>query len=217
MTTEKKTAETSPRREQLVSPPAQRHWFASLALATGVAALVAAIVSLGWFGYQGTRAYLDSDGAVTSLRDESVSAAEQAILNITTIDPGDLAGWQRRAQETLTGDALSQADDESLKALEAQAAASSVTGTISSRITASGVTEIDRDEDKVSVLVFAISTSLNAKKEVVGQAPMTYLVTVVPADGRRKASVIAPLSGVPYAEVPAQSGQDSADEQEGGR
>lgn len=174
-----------------------RHWLAAFVAATGAAALAGAVACLGYFGYTGLTAYFGNAGKTAELRDESVDVAEQAVLNISTVDVKDLDAWQRRVAQSLTGDALKQANEGAVADLKKRVQQNKIAAEITAKVTALGATSVNLDTDSADVLVFAVSTATDLSGKTRPQsAPMTYLVTVVPADGTRKASVIRPLSGV---------------------
>lgn len=198
-----KKAETAPR------DGADRHWASSLALASGSVALVGAVACLGYFGYTGISAYIDAADKTSQLRDESVDAAEQAILNAINVDANDIDGWDKRLQSTLTGEALKQTQDGALDDLRNRVDStqpgqnSQIVGTVRR----AAATEVNVDENRATVLVFSTATAQGPDGKAVETLPMEFLVTVVEADGLRKASNIVPLTVVPYV----------AEDQEGGR
>ncbi|WP_448221878.1 hypothetical protein [Gordonia iterans] len=194
-----------------------RDWKALAILATGVAALVAAITCLGFFGYYGITAYVKNDGAAVTLRDESVDVAEQAIINSLNIDPEDIDGWIKRVQSTMTGEALEQTQGESVQALRKQveAAGETPTAEISAVVNRAAATEVNVDENWATVLVFATATA-KADANAPGEAvPMEFLVTVVEADGTRKVNKVVPLHVIRGLEDQGDVEQGDAGEQGG--
>ncbi len=176
-------------------PESARHWSVSLALAAAVAALVAAVVCLGYFGYTGVRAYT-VDSEREQVRNSAIDGAEQAILNTMTIDPADLDGWKKRINSSLTGDALKQATDESANGVLQQiAAAEDRAAKLSVRIVRSAATEVNPDENTAKVLVLSEASSSSAPDQASGQS---YLVTMTEDGDAWKASVIVPLTGIQY-------------------
>lgn len=179
-----------------------RHWLASLALASGAAALTAAIVCLGYFGYTGITAYVGTAGKAAQLRDESIDAAEQAIINITNIDVDDFDAWEKRLESSLTGEALKQTrEGDTVKALKKQIAEGRRTQTIRlvSEIRRAACTEVNVEENRATVLVFSTSTAQgSAGKDGAEQpgetVPFEFLVSVVESDGMRKVDNIVPLT-----------------------
>ncbi len=171
-----------------------RHWLASLALAVSSAALVAAIVCLGYFGYTGIRAYT-VDASREEVRNGAVDGAEQAMLNIMSIDAASPKAWQERMKSSLTGDALKQAISESDGAVKQIEASKNKNLTIKAKVMRSAATEVNADEETANVLVFAQATSSLAPTQ---PQPQSNLVTMVKVDGTWKASKIVPLTGIGY-------------------
>lgn len=201
--TSTKTAKRTPRHG------ADRHWASSLALATGSVALAGAVACLGYFGYTGISAYLTAGGEAATLRDDSVDAAEQAILNVTNIDVNDIDGWEKRLQSSLTGTALKQTQDGQVEQLKKELSAGKrvQNAQLVATISRAAATEVNVDENEVTVLVFSTSTAKGADGAPAEQVPMEFLVTVVEADGMRKASNIVPLSDMAYLEQPTEGGR----------
>ncbi|MGB3301206.1 hypothetical protein [Gordonia sp. (in: high G+C Gram-positive bacteria)] len=173
---------------------------ASLALASAVAALVAAVVCLGYFGYTGIRAYT-TDSARETLRTESVDAAEQAAINITTVDPSDPEGWKKRLESSLTGDAWKQVNAQVVADVERQVAASgSKPGKIESQVSRSAATEVDADENRATVLVY-VKVKATVPNQQAAANQMGFLLTMVEVDGIRKAEKVVPLQAVAYSDA----------------
>ncbi|MFT3716901.1 MAG: ABZJ_00895 family protein [Gordonia sp. (in: high G+C Gram-positive bacteria)] len=182
-------------------------WAAALALLTAVAALIG-------FGAQGVQAYTGlGGGKAASIRDQSVDAAEQAVLNIGNVQVDNLDDWEKRLRSSLTGDALKQALDGGIGDLRKQAKAGRIQNDqISTKIRRSAVTDMDVKNNSATVLVFATSTSTPAKGGQATTVPMNFLIVVVQDGPNRKASKVVPLSGVPYvddAESEEKSGTSS--------
>ncbi|GAC56549.1 hypothetical protein GOHSU_08_00770 [Gordonia hirsuta DSM 44140 = NBRC 16056] len=202
---DRKAAKAAAKAESLASDDSagrHRHWLASLALASGAAALTAAIVCLGYFGYTGITAYVGSAGKAAQLRDESIDAAEQAIINITNIDVDDFDAWEKRLESSLTGEALKQTQDgDTVKALKKQIAEGRRTQTLRlvSEIRRAACTEVNVEENRATVLVFSTSTAQGSTgedgTEQPGESvPFEFLVNVVESDGMRKVDNIVPLT-----------------------
>ncbi|WP_347957813.1 hypothetical protein [Gordonia aichiensis] len=193
--------------------PSGRSPLSSMALAAAVAALIAAVVCLGYFGYTGIKAYT-VDAATETLRTESVDAAEQAVLNITSVDPTDAAGWKKRLESSLTGEALKQVNASVVADIEKQVQASGgKAGKIESRIARSAATEVDRSEDRATVLVYA-NVKSTVPNQPVAQQQMGFLLTMVDVDGTRKAEKVVALQTLEYSD--AQSGVTQNNQQGGG-
>ncbi|MFZ2511219.1 MAG: hypothetical protein WAW85_09050 [Gordonia sp. (in: high G+C Gram-positive bacteria)] len=216
---ERKVAKVTAKAEAVASGSragGRRHTFGSLALATGVAALTAAVVCLAYFGYTGINAYVGTGGKAATLRDESIDAAEQAIINIINVSADDIDGWERRIDSSLTGGALKQVKDGTLESLKKEIAAGKRTehARLSGEVRRAACTEVNVDENRATVLVFSSSTAY-AGKDDKGQdvtteiATMEFLVSVVQVDGVRKVDNIVPLTLVPIEEGGAAGGSGS--------
>ena len=184
-----------------------RHSLGSLALATAVAALTAAIVCLAYFGYVGFNAYFGTGGQAATLRDESVDVAEQAIINIINVDADDIDGWERRIDSSLTGGALQQVKDGTLETLKKEIADGSRSqhARLTGEIRRAACTEVNVAENRATVLVFSSSTAYAGKNEQGEEvtteiAQMEFLVSVVEVGGVRKVDNIVPLMQIPIEE-----------------
>lgn len=193
-----------------------KHSLGSLALATGVAALVAAIVCLGYFGYTGINAYIGTGGKAATLRDESIDVAEQAIINIINVDANDIDGWERRIDSSLTGGALKQVKDGTLENLKKEIADGSRSehARLSGEIRRAACTEVNVDENRATVLVFSSSTAYAGQNDegedvTTEIAQMEFLVSVVEVDGQRKVDNIVPLQLIPIDDEAGGSGTES--------
>ncbi|MGO3328243.1 hypothetical protein [Gordonia sp. (in: high G+C Gram-positive bacteria)] len=178
-----------------VESDSPRHWAASLVLAVAVAALVAAIVCAGYFGYIGIRAYTVDSGR-EQMRVEAVDSAEQAMLNILTVDDKGVDEWQKRMKSSLTGDALKQAIDETSGGTAKQIeAAKEKNLTIKASIVRSATTELNPDEDTATVFVLSQATSSEAPDQ---PQPQSNLLSMVKDNGAWKADKIVPLTDITY-------------------
>lgn len=202
-------ASDRPRKKSGDSDSGDRHWAASLALATGVAALAGAVACLGWFGYTGVSAYVVENSKAAKIRNQSIDAAEQAILNVTNIDVNDIDGWEKRLQSSLTGEALEQTQDGTVTQLKQEIADGqrSQTAELTAVIRRAAATEVNVDENKATVLVFSTSTAKGEGDDPGESVPMEFLVTVVEADGMRKADKIVALSGIRYTDGTQEGGR----------
>ncbi|MCF8605451.1 hypothetical protein L5I01_19035 [Gordonia sp. HY442] len=193
-----------------------RHPVASMVLAVAVAALVAAVVCVGYFGYTGIRAYAVDSGREQA-RVEAVDGAEQAMLNILTVDDKGVDEWQKRMKSSLTGDALKQAIDEtSGGAMKQIEAAKDKKLTIKASIVRSAATELNPDEDTATVFVLSQAATSDAPAQ---PQPQSTLLSMVKDDGAWKADKIVPLTDITYYDDTAtpQSGQQPGTPQQGGQ
>ncbi|GAB88996.1 hypothetical protein [Gordonia rhizosphera] len=169
-------------------------------LIAGVAALVALLAALAcavWFGYQGYQAYFVQK-PIQAARDGAVDGAEQAILNVTTVDPNDTAGWKRRVDASLTGKAKEQITSQDVSNLDSMISqAGPQAAALSSRLIRSAPTEVDADENKATVLVYVAATSKRANEAGVTQT-MGFSVSMTKEGEDWKADNIVPLDSLAY-------------------
>ncbi len=162
-----------------------------------IAALVAALACAVWFGYQGYQAHFVQK-PIQAARDGAVDGAEQAILNVTTVDPNDTAGWKRRVDASLTGKAKEQITSQDVSNLDSMISqAGPQAATLSSRLIRSAPTEVDADANKATVLVYVAATSKRANEAGVTQT-MGFSVSMTKEGGDWKADNIVPLDSLAY-------------------
>ncbi|GAA4659351.1 hypothetical protein [Gordonia humi] len=203
--------ETEKAGSEAIGDGEHRHWRASMVLAVAVAALVGAVVCLGYFGYTGIRAYtVDADRE--QARAASVDAAEQAVINTFTVDGKSVEEWQRRMRSSLTGDALKQAIDETSSGTVQQIQAAKAQGlTITTKVVRSAATELDGDHATVLVMTLATSSAAPDKPQ-----PQSNLLSMDKVDGSWKASKIVPLTPIEYYEDSTGAQQEQSGDQQGG-
>ena len=182
-------------------------WIATaLAALLAILALAAAIV----FGFKAYKIYF-VEKPIQTARDDSVDAAETAILNITTIDPRNTAEWKKRVDASLTGKAAEQITKDSVNQLNSQIASAGAgqAATLTSRLKRSAATEVNADDGKATVLVFVDATSKRENEAGVTQT-MGFQVSMTRADDDRwLADNITPTNAMPLEENSASSGGTS--------
>lgn len=165
--------------------------------ALAIVALIAAIVCAGWFGYRGYQAVF-VDKPVQTARDDSLAAAEQAILNVTTVDTKDVTAWRKRIDESLTGKAHDQASTQAFDSLNQDIKnAGSPDSSLTSRLVRSAPTEVDASENTAKALVYVAVTTKQPNTASVTQT-MGFSVSMQKVGGTWKASDIVPLNTVAY-------------------
>ncbi|WP_431816544.1 hypothetical protein [Gordonia jacobaea] len=181
----------------------------------GVLAIVAVLVAaacVAFFGYRAYEVYF-VEKPIQTARDEAVSGAEQAIINVTTVDPKNTADWKRRVDSSLTGKAKEQITAQDVTTLNQQITqAGPQAATLTSRLKRSAPTEVNADAGTAKVLIYVDATAKRANEAGVTQT-MGFSVTMTDVDGTWKASNISPLDGISV-EEPGQSG--SGNQQQGG-
>ncbi|MDV7101787.1 hypothetical protein R4227_17110 [Gordonia amicalis] len=179
-------------------------------LALSVVAVIAALVCVAVFGVQAMGAYATKDA-----RDEATQAAEQAVLNITTIDPANIDDFRQRAEGSLTGKAkqevLGDATDGDEKAgdekagetgnvLDVLAEAGENTAKLSARLLRSAPSEVDDEGGKAKVLVYVLTTLQRAGEPNVDQT-RGFQVSMTREGDTWKAENVAGLEGIEYADA----------------
>ncbi|MGV9826375.1 hypothetical protein [Gordonia sp. NPDC003429] len=171
-----------------------------------IVAIVAAAACVAFFGFRAYEAYFVQK-PIQSARDGAVAGAEQAILNVTTVDPKNTADWKRRVDSSLTGKAREQITAQDVTTLNQQITqAGTQAASLTSRLKRSAPTEVDADGGTAKVLVYVDATAKRPNEGGVTQT-MGFSVTMTKVDGAWKASDISPLDGISV-EDPGQTGQN---------
>ncbi|MGW0454995.1 hypothetical protein [Gordonia sputi] len=176
----------------------------------GVLAVVAVLVAaacVAFFGYRAYEVYF-VEKPIQTARDEAVSGAEQAIINVTTVDPKNTADWKRRVDSSLTGKAKEQITAQDVTTLNQQITqAGPQAATLTSRLKRSAPTEVNADAGTAKVLIYVDATAKRENEAGVTQT-MGFSVSMTKTDGTWKASNISPLDGISV-DDPGQSGSGS--------
>ncbi|WP_238421527.1 hypothetical protein [Gordonia sp. 'Campus'] len=192
------TAEPTEKKPSGARPAFRR----AAALAPGAlaaVAVIAAVVLVAVFGVRAWNVYFDEYPAQET-RDAATQAAEQAVLNITTIDPKDIDGFKKRAEASLTGKAATEVlGGKDGSVLDMLGNAGPDAAKLSARLLRSAPSEVDADENKAKVLVYVVTTL-----ERPGQAGVDetrgFDVSMTKVDDLWKAENILGLEGIAYAD-----------------
>lgn len=130
------------------SPANSRPPAALTAVALG-AVIVAALAAL-WFGGGWVRAALFTDGPRADARDSALDAAQQAALNMTTMNLADVPGSLALARSSMTGPILESATKNQAQSEEMAARAG--VG-MSSTVLGASITSLNSERDRASALV----------------------------------------------------------------
>ncbi|MGV9712184.1 hypothetical protein ACWDTI_16145 [Gordonia sp. NPDC003424] len=175
-----------------------------VASVVAVLAVIVAAVCAVWFGYRGYQAYF-VEKPIQSARDDSVAAAEQAIINVTTVDPKNTADWKRRVDASLTGKALGQISAQDVSNLNSMITqAGPEAASLTSRLVRSAPSEVNADDGKAKVLVFVAATSKRANEAGVTRT-MGFSVSMTKVGDEWKAEDIAPLDAMSFDQAAAES------------
>ncbi|GAC67906.1 hypothetical protein [Gordonia soli] len=182
-------------------------------------AVLAAVVCAVWFGYRAYDAYFVQK-PIQVARDGAVDGAESAVLNVTTVDAKDTAGWRKRIESSLTGKARQQLTAQDFNQLNSMVSqAGNQAASLSSRLLRSAPIEINADENTGKVLVYVAATSKRDNEAGVTQT-MGFSVSMVKEGDVWKAGDIAPLNDISYSDdqsAPAAGGGQTAPPAGGGQ
>ncbi|GAC47104.1 hypothetical protein [Gordonia aichiensis] len=177
-------------------------------------AVVVAAACVAYFGYRAYEVYF-VDKPIQSARDEAVSSAEQAIINVTTVDPKNTADWKRRVDSSLTGKAKEQITAQDVSTLNQQITqAGPQAATLTSRLKRSAPTEVNADAGTAKVLIYVDATAKRENEAGVTQT-MGFSVSMTKTDGTWKASNISPLDGIDIDDPGQSANQQSGNGQSG--
>ncbi|RPA57201.1 hypothetical protein EF294_19395 [Gordonia oryzae] len=164
-----------------------------------IGVLVAAIACAGWFGYRAYEAY--AVAPTQQARDDATGAAEQAMLNVTTIDPKNMNAFSQRLQSSFAGDALDQVRQQVAGTLDPQLQqAGSQVGSTTSRVVRSAPTQVNADEGTAQVLVYVAVTGKTPGQASETANTMGFLVGMRKFGDTWKAVKVSPLDGISYAD-----------------
>lgn len=177
-----------------------------------IVALIAAIACVGWLGYRAYEAYAVQQ-PTQQARDDATGAAEQAMLNVTSIDPKKMDAFNQRLQSSFAGDALNQVQQQVVATLNPQLQqAGGQVGTTTSRVVRSAPTEVNVDEGTAQVLVYVAVSGKMPNQASVTPNTMGFLVGMQKFDDTWKAVKVSPLDGISYADEGSSAQQGSGDQ-----
>lgn len=165
-----------------------------------VVALLAAIGCVGYFGYRAYEVYAVANPTQTA-RDEATGAAEQAMLNVTTINPKDMNSFNARLAGSFAGDALNQVRQQVVASLNPMVAkAGDQAGSTTSRVVRSAPTQVDAKGGSAQVLIYLAVTGKTEGQASETPNTMGFLVGMTKIDGTWKATKVTPLDGISVTE-----------------
>lgn len=140
------------RRRRETAHPAQQSRPGPLVVVTMLSAVtvVASLAAAVWFGAGWVRAAYFTDGPRAAARDAALDAAQQAAINMTSMDTADVAGSLALARSSMTGAILESATEHQQQA-EQMATEAGVR--MRSQVLGASVTSLNSELDKASVLV----------------------------------------------------------------
>ncbi|MFD4294265.1 hypothetical protein ACFWPA_07550 [Rhodococcus sp. NPDC058505] len=176
---------------------------------------VAALAAAAWFGYGWVRA-LVVDKQVAAARDDALTGARQAAINLNTVDSANLDQTFANMESSITGDEMVNSLNETRDQMTEQVRQ---TGAKSeAQIIDAALTDFARDEGTATSLVI-LSTTTTWPDQPPRKVKVTMRIGLTETDGEWKASRVenvgaplamdagaappAPVPDVPAPEVPA--------------
>ncbi|WP_175583031.1 hypothetical protein [Nocardia cyriacigeorgica] len=140
-----------------------------LVTAAAVGALVVALAASVWFGAGWVRAAYFTDGPRAAARDAALDAAQQAAINMTSMNLDDVPGSLAIARSSMTGPILASATEHQQQA-EAMATQAGVR--MESTVLGAALTSLNSERDRASALVV-----LRVTEAKPGERPTGYRYT----------------------------------------
>lgn len=158
--------------------------------------LVVAAACVVFFGIRAHSVYT-SDKPIAAARDDATDAAQQAMLNVTTIDSKDLASFDKRLRSSFTGDALSQVQSEVTSSLTPRIKqAGTQAGGTTSRVLSASPVQVDADGGKAQVLVYLAVRGVDPKGQPGDPNTMGFLVDMTRTGGSWMAAKVTAMDGI---------------------
>ncbi|QLY32342.1 hypothetical protein H0264_08845 [Nocardia huaxiensis] len=179
------------REEAAADEPESSSLDARKAVTLGSIALLAlAGIAAAWFAGSWIVGGLLRDRPRAEARDEALAAAQQAAINITSMNLKDVDGSLALARSSMTGDLL-DASTKNQDQLKQKVMADNVN--ISSKILGGALTELNSEKDHASALVvFQVTESGEGK--ATNEYRYTWSVDVVKNDGIWKADQVQQIA-----------------------
>ncbi|WP_072690625.1 hypothetical protein [Rhodococcus marinonascens] len=162
------------------------------------ALVVIAVVAAGWFGSGWARA-LFADKPIAVARDSALTGAQQAGINLNTVDSANIEGSFENMKSSITGDQMNQDLQSTIDGLTDQM---QQTGASSKAELIQGtLTELNTDDGTAKALVVvAVTTTWPDRFDKV---KVTMRLGVEDVDGVWKASSVEPVGG----RIPLENGR----------
>ncbi|MGV9865223.1 hypothetical protein [Rhodococcus koreensis] len=161
------------------------------------ALVVIAVVAAGWFGFGWARA-LFVDKPIADARDSALTGAQQAAINLNSVDSADLEGSFENMKSSITGDKMNQDLQATVDGFTDQMRQSGAAS--KAELIQGTLTELSTDESTAKALVVvAVTTTWPDRFD---KAKVTMRMDVQDVDGVWKASSVEPVGG----RIPLESG-----------
>ncbi|MFF0815793.1 hypothetical protein ACFYVR_11670 [Rhodococcus sp. NPDC003318] len=156
-----------------------------------------AVVALGsavWFGYGWAHA-LFVDKPTAAARDDALTGARQAAINLNTVDSADLDETFARMESSITGDEMVKSLNDTRAQMAEQVQQTGATS--EAQIIDAALTDFSRDEGSATALV-VLSTTTTWPDQDPRKVKVTMRIGLTEVDGDWKASQVANV-GAPLA------------------
>ncbi|MGW5147937.1 hypothetical protein [Rhodococcus koreensis] len=161
------------------------------------ALVVIAVVAAGWFGFGWARA-LFVDKPIADARDSALTGAQQAAINLNSVDSADLEGSFENMKSSITGDKMNQDLQATVDGFTDQMRQSGAAS--KAELIQGTLTELNTDDGTAKALVVvAVTTTWPDRFD---KAKVTMRMDVQDVDGVWKASSVEPVGG----RIPLESG-----------
>ncbi|TQC47921.1 hypothetical protein EEB14_18245, partial [Rhodococcus sp. WS4] len=161
------------------------------------ALVVIAVVAAGWFGFGWARA-LFVDKPIADARDSALTGAQQAAINLNSVDSADLDGSFENMKSSITGDKMNQDLQATMDGFTDQMRQSGAAS--KAELIQGTLTELNTDDGTAKALVVvAVTTTWPDRFD---KAKVTMRMDVQDVDGVWKASSVEPVGG----RIPLESG-----------
>ncbi len=191
---------TTPPESGQSTPGKDRTLKASFAAVTAL--VVIAVVAAGWFGFGWARA-LFVDKPIADARDSALTGAQQAAINLNSVDSKDLDGSFENMKSSITGDKMNQDLQATMDGFTDQMRQSGAAS--KAELIQGTLTELNTDDGTAKALVVvAVTTTWPDRFD---KAKVTMRMDVQDVDGVWKASSVEPVGG----RIPLESGPVPAD------
>ncbi|NLU84202.1 hypothetical protein [Rhodococcus sp. HNM0569] len=157
-------------------------------LAGAVVLLVVAVVAAGWFGFTWVRAVV-GDGDVASARDSALDGAQQAAINLNTVDAANIDASFENMRSSITGDQMNKDLDTTVQQLTDAVRQSGATS--KGEVLSGALTELNTDDKTGKALVvLAVTTTWPQQYE---RTKVTMTLGMRDVDGVWKAESVQPV------------------------
>lgn len=191
---------TSPESSEQPASGHDRTLKASFAVVTVLA--VIALVAAGWFGVRWGHA-LFSEKPIADARDSALNGAQQAAINLNSVDSADLQSSFENMRSSITGDKMNQDLQATVDGFTDQMRQSGAAS--KAELIQGTLTELNTDDGTAkSLVVVAVTTTWPDRYE---KAKVTMRLDVQDVDGVWKASSVEPVGG----RIPLENGPIPAD------